>query len=113
VILQHDSPLTLHYVDPPYMRITRSPHTLRANKGYRHEMGNEDHRALAQVLRSVTGMVILSGYACDLYDRELYADWHRVERQALADGARKRTEVLWVSPNACGHPATLFAEDHT
>jgi DNA adenine methylase len=32
-----------------------------------------------------------------LYDG-LYADWMRVERETLADGARKRTECLWLSP---------------
>jgi DNA adenine methylase len=33
-------------------------------------------------------------------------DWRREEREALADGARKRTEVLWISPNT---PGGLFA----
>src|ERR1039457_4384728 len=28
--------------------------------------------------------------------QELYSGWRRVERQALADGARKRVEVLWI-----------------
>lgn len=27
--------------------------------------------------------------------------WRRVETEALADGARKRTEVLWINPAAC------------
>ena len=68
--------------------------------GYAHEMTDDDHRALAGVLRDVAGMVVLSGYACPLYDDELYADWHRVERPALADGALPRTEVLWMN-EAC------------
>jgi D12 class N6 adenine-specific DNA methyltransferase len=55
-----------------------------------------NHRQLAQVLHSVKGMVVLSGYPCALYDTELYPDWYRVERQHLADCARKRTEVLWL-----------------
>lgn len=96
VLRQHDSPETLCYADPPYPQVTRTT----ALKGYRHELTDDDHRELAAVLRSLAGMVVLSGYPCDLYDRDLYPDWHRVERHALADGARKRTEVLWLNP-AC------------
>lgn len=31
------------------------------------------------------------------YDEQLEG-WHRVEREAMADGARPRTEVLWINP---------------
>lgn len=95
VIAQQDSPQTLFYVDPPYVFETRDSGT-----DYAHEMTDEEHRRLAESLRSVKGMVVLSGYPCPLYDEELYPDWHRVEREALADGARKRTEVLWINPAA-------------
>jgi DNA adenine methylase len=101
VIRQHDAPGTLHYVDPPYARVTRSAHTLRKGKGYRHEMTDDDHRALAEVLRAAEGMVVLSGYASDLYDSELYAGWDRREKSTQADGARARTEVLWLNPACC------------
>ena len=33
-------------------------------------------------------------------DVELYPDWHRVTKETHADGARDRTEVLWLNP-AC------------
>lgn len=101
VIAQHDSPETLHYVDPPYPFGTR-------NRGpdYAHEMSDDDHRALADVLRRAQGMVVLSGYACDLYDVELYPDWQRVEKAALTDGARKRTEVLWLNEAAASRAMT-------
>jgi len=92
VILQHDSSETLHYVDPPYVFSTRDSGT-----DYAHEMTDEDHEALAEVLHGVQGMVVLSGYRCDLYD-QLYADWECVQRKALADGARERVECLWLNP---------------
>lgn len=60
-------------------------------------MDDAAHRALAAVLRGLKGMVVLSGYPHDLYDQELYADWTRVERAAFADGAAKRTEVIWIN----------------
>lgn len=99
VILQHDSPATLHYCDPPYAHATRSTAVVRTGKGYRHEMLDAEHRKLADLLRRVEGMVIVSGYPGELYN-ELYADWEISTRHAHADGALDRTEVLWLNP-AC------------
>jgi DNA adenine methylase len=99
VMAQHDGTETLHYVDPPYPLGTR---TLKGHyaSAYRHELTDADHRELAAVLHSLAGMVVLSGYPCALYDEELFPDWRRVERQAHADGARDRTEVLWLNRRA-------------
>ena len=100
VIVQHDSTETLIYADPPYCHETRMTVTQHGEHGYAHEMTDDDHRELAVMLRTISGMVVLSGYACPLYDSELYPDWLRIERPALADGARPRIEVLWINP-AC------------
>mgnify|MGYP002397524881 CR=1 FL=1 len=94
VMRQHDGDQTLHYVDPPYVHSTRG---MRARApAYRHEMSDDQHRELAQVLHSLRGMVVVSGYRCDLYD-ELYAGWQRIDAAAHADGARDRVESLWLS----------------
>ena len=98
VIASHDTPRTLIYADPPYVHSTRDEG--KRQRDYRYEMTDGDHRALAATLHAVEGMVVLSGYACDLYDCELYPDWHRVERRTMADGARPRVEVLWLNPAA-------------
>lgn len=95
VMAQHDSENTLHYVDPPYVFDTRAD----LSKDYAHELTDEQHRELLTFLRELRGMVILSGYPSHIYDDAL-TGWHRVQRQALADGARKRTEVLWINPQA-------------
>lgn len=101
VIEQHDRAETLFYVDPPYLPETRSP----ANKYdlkyrmYRHELSRGGHSKLLSLLRRVEGMVLLSGYPSELYDKRLKG-WRRIEREALADGARPRTEVLWINPAA-------------
>lgn len=97
VIEQHDSPKTLFYVDPPYPHSTRNMQ--RGNAAYECEMSDVDHRNLSEVLRSVAGMVIISGYPCDLYT-ELYGDWQSREREHMADGARPRTEVIWLNESA-------------
>jgi DNA adenine methylase len=99
VMAAHDGAATLHYVDPPYMAETRSPgnrYDLKYRR-YRHEMDDAGHGRLIDELRRLTGCVALSGYACPLYDERL-SDWHRVETAAHADGARPRTEVLWLNP---------------
>lgn len=95
VMAQHDGPDTLHYVDPPYVHSTRAGH----NKQYRYEMTDEAHIALLSFLKGLQGAVILSGYRCDLYDDHLQ-DWRRIDRIALADGARERTESLWLNTKA-------------
>lgn len=99
VMRQHDSPQTLHYCDPPYVHGTRTT-VPNGQDGYAHEMTDDDHRSMAEVLRSLRGMVVLSGYPSDLYDRELFPDWHREQRLALADGAKERTEVIWMNAPA-------------
>lgn len=98
---------TLHYVDPPYPHGTRHGET-GTNNAYRHEMSDEDHRELARVLRSLTGMVVLSGYACALYDEDLFADWHRVECVTIKstnNASAPATEVLWLNPAAASRQA--------
>lgn len=101
VMQQHDGPDALHYVDPPYLPSTRSlanPYDIKYRGGmYAHEMAEEDHPALLDALRSLSGMVVLSGYPSPVYDSAL-TGWLRVERDALADGARARKEVLWINP---------------
>jgi DNA adenine methylase len=101
VIQRLDSTKTLFFVDPPYVMSTRSSMEGRkiASHGYRHEMTDADHCALAETLHGVSGMVMLSGYRSDLYDG-LYAGWDCVERAVWADHAKPRTECLWLNPAA-------------
>ncbi len=69
-------------------------------ENYRYEMTDDDHRKMAEVLKTLKGSVVLSGYASDLYDRQLFASWHRAARAARADGAQERTEILWLNDRA-------------
>lgn len=95
VMSGHDGPETLHYVDPPYIMDTRSD----AGKDYAHELTDTDHENLLDFLDGLQGMVMLSGYPHDIYDDRL-KHWTRITRKALADGAKARTEVLWLNPAA-------------
>jgi DNA adenine methylase len=103
LIAKSDRADALHYIDPPYPGSTR-----RAGNGttlghrYRHEMIQaEDHERLAEVLRSLEGMIVISSYPSPLYDR-LYHDWHRIEWTggqfcSANSGGQKRTECVWLN----------------
>lgn len=93
VLRKYDSEATLHYVDPPYVHDTRS-----SKKAYRHEMTDADHEDLAELLHDLKGSVIVSGYNGGLYAR-LFKDWQVMTMDTHADGARPRTEVLWIRTN--------------
>lgn len=91
VIEKYDDPATLFYVDPPYVHDTRS-----SDKMYRHEMSDAQHKKLAKALRKCKGKVALSAYESPLYEK-LYKGWNKFEREARADGARPRREILWTN----------------
>lgn len=93
VIQRYDSEETLFYCDPPY------PHGSRGDSNaYAHEMTDDQHRELADTLRSVKGKVALSSYQCKLMD-ELYGDWIQSEsKEKLVHSVKTlRKEVLWTN----------------
>lgn len=99
VMTQHDSSDTLHFVDPPYLHSVRAknnPYDI-AFGGYAKEMTDAEHVDLLAFLRTLEGFVVLAGYPSELYDANL-PGWRRVETEAHADGARPRTEALWLNP---------------
>lgn len=103
---RHDGGSTLHFVDPPYMLELRSRTNRRKGGGtYRHELTREQHGELLADLARLSGMVVLCGYPTAFYDDAL-PGWRRIETEVVADGARPRTEVLWLNPaviDALGH----------
>ena len=119
VMRAHDATSTLHFADPPYVHATRGDgRPITNSRAYRHEMTDDDHRALVAELQSLSGMVVLCGYPHPLYDDALNT-WTRRATTARASGRHgsvTRTEVLWLNP-ACtaaldampNHQARMFA----
>ena len=107
VMAAHDSPETLHYCDPPYLWETRSK-AMHGHRGYRFEMSESDHAEMAGFLKTLKGSVVVSGYPSPFYD-ELFDGWKTVSIAALADGAKQRTEMLWLSPGSHGAAQTRLA----
>lgn len=102
VMMQHDAPSTLHYVDPPYMWSTRKGRRWDSDKYYRHEMSDFQHMDLLACLKNLSGMVVLSGFHSDLYMAEL-ADWSEYSCNARGNarrGTKINREVLWLNPAA-------------
>lgn len=98
LIQKWDAPDLLVYADPPYLHETR----VTDLEDYGHEMTRTDHVELARCLRSIKGMVVVSGYDSDLY-RKIYGGWQtiRMDTHTFSGiaGGSKRTETLWLSPS--------------
>jgi len=93
IIQMYDYSRALFYCDPPYVHSTR-----KRTVHYLHEMSVQHHTKLADVLNEISGMAIVSGYACDLYSA-LYEDngWERIDRLARTSG-RDNVESVWLNP---------------
>ncbi|WNV05822.1 hypothetical protein RP726_05235 [Candidatus Methylospira mobilis] len=110
VLLQHDGNETLHYVDPPYMHQLRVMRSQSGNGCYRHEMTDQEHERLLVELRKLCGMVVLSGYPCEMYNDILH-DWKlqtTPARISAGRGTAMRTECVWINPE-CNE--ALFSDD--
>lgn len=112
VMTTMDSPTTLHYVDPPYVHSTRSHGNPYCKKHlYPFEMTDAQHEELGEFLKTLTGMVVVSGYNCELYER-VFDGWTRRDKNTHADGARDRVESLWLNEAAAnGIQASMFEGD--
>lgn len=102
VIEVHDSKDTVHYLDPPYVHSTRAK---GATKEYAHEQPDDHHRQLVELLQTVKGKVILSGYANELYRPLERRGWIRIDRETACHSVRvkvaairpKRVESVWLN----------------
>ena len=111
VILDADTTDTLYYLDPPYVQSAR-----KGKDRYPHELSDGEHQELVDILLSLKGKVILSGYPNNIYKALENAGWDRKDYSTSSfaaartkqtklkgDGvikeSQKRTESVWLSPN--------------
>lgn len=92
LIKRHNYSNVFIYCDPPYLLDTR------AGKQYKHEMTEEDHVELLELLLQHKGPVMISGYESDLYNETLKG-WHKNQIQSNAEyyNGKSRTETIWMS----------------
>lgn len=96
---KYDSANTLWYLDPPYLGETRV-----AKSAYRHEMSRTEHELLLSRIVRLNGMVLLSGYASQLYAQAL-GGWRCVTKSIRCYSSPNRSkpnrvEHLWLNPRA-------------
>ena len=83
----------LIYADPPYLKDVRAGGERRY---YAHDMLDRlEHLALLKWLKSFTCPLMISGYRCELYDREL-AGFYRDDIPTMTRGG-PATESVWCS----------------
>jgi DNA adenine methylase len=107
IIPKFDSPDTWFYADPPYVQGTRS------SGEYTHEMTDNDHVDLVNLLLNLKGTCLLSGYPHPIYEPLEMMGWRREEFKVFCYAAKviksagegvkgtrpTRTECLWLNPN--------------
>lgn len=98
LIRRFNRPEVLVYADPPYLLSTR-----KMKKQYNHEMTENDHIELLDVLQEHQGPVILSGYDNSLYDGIL-ASWEKYRRETTAEKGLRRIETIWVKKGGAKMP---------
>lgn len=82
---------TFIYIDPPYMRGTRVK-----KKQYTHEMTDEQHMKLLQIVKESDCKIMISAYENELYNNTL-VDWRKEYKSTTAECSRKRTEVIYMN----------------
>lgn len=106
VLRRFNGPEVLVYADPPYVKGTRTAH----GDQYRYEMNDNDHVELLDALNDHKGMVMLSGYDCEMY-RDMLGDWRMETVSTVAERGVGRTECLWLNPRAAERTAQISVFD--
>jgi site-specific DNA-cytosine methylase len=109
IIPAYDSPDTLFYCDPPYIKSSRK----WAGRLYTHEFTDADHINLVNLLLGIKGKAMVSGYDHEIYHALDAAGWSRREFDVTCssigrtrftgikgEGACKthrRKEIVWMN----------------
>lgn len=110
LIQKYDAEDTLFYLDPPYVADTR-----RSFNDYEHELNNDRHKELVDMLLKIKGNAVLSGYNNDIYKPLTDAGWkkYEIKTSCISSNARdtnnkreSRIEVIWIKKET---PQNLFS----
>ena len=82
---------TFIYIDPPYMQDTRVK-----KKQYAHEMTDEQHMKLLQIVKESDCKIMISAYENELYNTELMG-WRKEHKSTTAECSRRRVETLYMN----------------
>lgn len=88
LLARYDKIDTVFYVDPPYLKSTRS-----RKHAYKHDWELKDHVELCEILKSVKGKVLVSGYYGEPY---VSLGFREISFEARTQKQTK-TEYVWAS----------------
>lgn len=100
LLRKYDGEDTLFYLDPPYIHETR-----KMTYEYAHELQNEQHKELVDILLHIKGKAILSGYNHEIYNKLLENGWNKVllgefdkrSEKAIGESRSKGQEFVWIN----------------
>lgn len=97
LMIKHDNPETLFYLDPPYIHSTR--YMVGRNRTYRNELTDSGHEKLLIASKNVSGHIVLSGYDSELYNDTLtgWSKYTKESRISAGRGTKVKTECLWIN----------------
>lgn len=92
VLTKYSDAFTFAYLDPPYVHSTRT-----AKQVYDYEMDDMMHLILIDYIKQCPAMVLLSGYASQMYENLGWTEIQIETKNHAASGRKKRgmVEYLW------------------
>lgn len=93
---------TLYFLDPPYLK-----HTRVTKNNYFHEVDENHHVKLLDLITKIPGRIYICGYYSDIYNQKLVTEngWKYVTFSRHADSSNQatkptRVEYLWTNAGA-------------
>lgn len=82
---------TFIYIDPPDMKDTR-----KKKNQYNHEMTDEQHIKLLQIVKESSCKIMISAYENELYN-ECLKGWKKEHKSTTSKCSRRRIEVIYMN----------------
>lgn len=102
LIERYNNSETLMYLEPPYMQASR-----KNADYYRHEMSDDEHNRMLDIVLASKAKIILSGYESPLYSERL-KDWRCFHTQSQTTSAEMADEFIWLNYEPPNEQITLF-----
>lgn len=102
LLKKYDSPDTLFYLDPPYVKSTRNK-----KHSYRHDFHDLDHFAMIDAVKEISGFSVISGYKHPIYDR---LGWKEISKEFKTQKHSFGVETLWLCPKTINAQSQLNFE---
>ena len=91
LIERYNTPEDLIYIDPPYVRSSRKSGAL-----YTHELTDEEHKRLLELIVKSRAKIIISGYDNELYKKALDG-WETDSTMSQTTSSKMACEKIWMN----------------